>query len=70
MLKRFYFDLVRQETLIPDEIGVEAADLDEALEQAQLALAEMREDGEAVSDEGWALLIRDEAGTLLRRLSL
>ena len=40
MLKRFYFDLVNRETILPDEVGVEAADLDEALEEAASALEE------------------------------
>jgi hypothetical protein len=71
VLKRFYFDLVRQDTLIPDEIGVKATDLEEALEQAKIALAEMRESGEAVAlGGGWEMLVRDKAGSVLRKLTL
>ena len=71
MLKRFYFDLVNRETILPDEVGVEAADLDEALEEAASALEELRDSGEAADlGEGWQLLIRDRAGTILRRLTV
>ena len=71
MLKRFYFDLVNRETILPDEVGVEAADLDEALEEAASALEELRDSGEAADlGEGWQLLIRDKAGTLLRKLPI
>ncbi|MER2266900.1 DUF6894 family protein [Methylobacterium oxalidis] len=71
MLKRFYFDLVSRERVIPDRTGIEAADLEEALEEAEAALQEMRESGEAAEfDEGWSLLIRDEAGASLRKLPI
>ncbi|WP_336491185.1 DUF6894 family protein [Methylobacterium nigriterrae] len=71
MLKRFYFDLVNRDSLIPDTDGIEAADLAEALAQAELALAEMKESGEADSFGcGWELLVRDEAGSVLRKLPI
>ncbi|MDR7040170.1 MULTISPECIES: DUF6894 family protein [Methylobacterium] len=71
MLKRFYFDLVCRERVIPDDTGIEAADLDEALEEAEAALQEMRRSGEASEfDEGWSLLIRDEGGAALRKLPI
>ena len=46
MLKRFYFDLVKRETILSDEAGIEAADLSEALEEAEVALEELRDSGE------------------------
>ena len=69
MLKRFYFDLVKQETVLVDETGIEAADLDEAQEQAEVALQELYDSDEATEfDEGWQLVIRDETGAVLKKL--
>ena len=69
MLERFYFDLVNRETILSDEAGIEAADLDEALEQAKAALEELCDSGETAEwDNGWHLRIRDETGTVLRML--
>ena len=69
LLKRFYFDLVKRETILADEAGIEAADLDEALEEAKVALEELCDSGEAADfSDGWQLLIRDEAGVTLTRL--
>ena len=71
MLKHFYFDLVNQETILPDDVGVEAADLDEALEEAASALEELRDSGEAADlGEGWQMVIRDKAGRVLRKLPI
>ncbi|WP_194075127.1 DUF6894 family protein [Methylobacterium durans] len=71
MLKRFYFDLVCRERIIPDRTGIEAATVEEALEEAEAALEEMRASGETAEfDAGWCLLIRDEAGAALRKLPI
>ncbi|MER2263602.1 DUF6894 family protein [Methylobacterium oxalidis] len=71
MLKRFYFDLVKRDTVLVDETGIEAADLDEAQEQAEVALQELYDSGETLDfGEGWRLVIRDETGTVLRELSV
>ena len=69
MLKCFYFDLVKRETILSDEAGIEAADLSEALEEAEVALEEWRDSGEAAAfGDGWQMLIRDEAGAMLTKL--
>ncbi|GEP03057.1 DUF6894 family protein [Methylobacterium oxalidis] len=69
MLKRFYFDLVKRETILVDETGIEAADLDEAEEQAEVALQELHDSEEVANfDDGWQLAIRDETGAVLRKL--
>ncbi|GEP06954.1 DUF6894 family protein [Methylobacterium oxalidis] len=69
MLKRFYFDLVKRDTVLVDEAGIEAADLDEAQEQAEVALQEFYDSGEAVDfGEGWQLVIRDGTGAVLKKL--
>ena len=71
MLKRFFFDLVRHDTILPDETGVEVVSLSDALEQAIRALAELCDGGEVTEfDDGWTLLIRNEAGTALETLSV
>ena len=67
--KRFYFDLSKRETILADEIGSKAADLEEALKEAAAAIQELWDSGEAADvGEGWQLLIRDETGTVLRML--
>ena len=69
MLMRFYFDLVNRGTTLLDEVGIEAADPDEALEQAKAALEELCDSGETAEwDNGWHLRIRDETSTVLRML--
>jgi hypothetical protein len=69
LLKRFYFDLVHKDTVLSDDKGAEAADLQEAVELAVRGLAELSDSGEANEfDRGWTLLIRDEAGTTLEKL--
>ncbi|ACA21128.1 hypothetical protein M446_6888 [Methylobacterium sp. 4-46] len=65
-MRRFYFDLADGVTTIRDKEGVEAADLNEALEAAEAVIQEMRAKGElAHFGDGWTLSIRLEAGTVL-----
>lgn len=71
MTERFYFDLVNGSRSIPDEEGVEAADLDEAVSQAGEVLAGLQERGELSDEaEAWALVIRDESGAVRHRFGL
>jgi hypothetical protein len=71
MTERFFFDLVCGDEVIQDDEGVEARDLDQALAEARSAIAEMAdevmEDG---SGQPWAMIVRDETGALVRRLSI
>jgi hypothetical protein len=71
MTARFFFDLVCGDEVIQDDEGVEARDLDQALAEARSAIAEMAdevmEDG---SGQPWAMIVRDETGALVRRLSI
>jgi hypothetical protein len=66
---RYRFDLESRDELIRDEIGVEAADLDQACKQAALVVEEMRASGElsGVPDH-WELVIRGEDGVALKRI--
>ena len=71
MSVRFFFDLVCGDEVILDNDGVEAMDLDQALAAARSAIAEMVdeviEDG---SGQPWAMIVRDETGSLVRRLPI
>ena len=63
MAEHFFFDLTDGSSMISDEDGVIAVDLDEAVTQAGAVLEEMRRSGEfSNSDEAWMLIIRDEVG--------
>jgi len=68
---RYRFDLESTHDVVRDECGVEASDLDEAIEQAVAGIAEMRREG-GLSDvgEGWDLVIRGADGTELKRIPL
>lgn len=65
-MRRFYFDLADGVTTIRDEEGVEATNLDQALEAAESVIREMRANGVlAHLGDGWTLCIRVEAETVL-----
>ncbi|GEP12473.1 DUF6894 family protein [Methylobacterium gnaphalii] len=70
MPARFHFDLEQGTEAIRDEDGVEVRSLSIAIEQAQLSIDELRETGELADGDGWTLVIRDERGTALHRLSI
>lgn len=66
MAQRFHFDLTDGRTTIPDNEGVEADDLADALKQAEAAIQEMHLDGELASlGRGWKFAIRAGADTIL-----
>jgi hypothetical protein len=66
---RFFFDVTNGEETLPDEVGVEAADLTEMLAEAERVIVEMA-DGviEADPNASWTLIVRDEAGATVGRL--
>lgn len=63
---RFYFHLVGPGQMIPDPIGVEAADVKEAREAATEIIAEQTQDP-AFMQAGmeWTLRVCDDAGQIL-----
>lgn len=61
MGQRFYFDLTDGKSTIRDTKGAQAADLDEAIRDAQSVLDDERE----ASEGEWTLIIRDAAGEAL-----
>ncbi|WP_203236438.1 DUF6894 family protein [Methylobacterium crusticola] len=66
MAQRFYFDLGNERTTIRDDVGSRADDLDDAVEQAQAVVEEMRRSGELASFLGdWWLTIRIADGSVL-----
>ena len=71
MGQRFYFDLTNGQQLIRDDEGVDASGPDEAKNEAQAALDELRGGQQAdMPGAGWQLIIRDEDGVTLETLPL
>ncbi|MDP4006257.1 hypothetical protein [Methylobacterium sp. NEAU K] len=71
MATRFYFELANAETMIRDPEGVEAANLEEALQEARSVIAEMADEiAEDHREKPWTLLVRDSAGWLVGRLPI
>ena len=69
MSSRFFFDVTNGEETIPDEVGVEAASLDEALAEARSVIAEMTDVAAGADpDPQWSMIVRDEAGSAVGRL--
>ncbi|MGH1570471.1 DUF6894 family protein [Methylobacterium sp. P31] len=68
MPARFYFDIEVGDDTIKDEIGAEAAGLDEALAEARPAVAEMAEDIGA--GETLVMVVRDADDTPVARLPI
>lgn len=63
---RFYFDLTDGHVLLRDEQGVEAASLDDALQQTGTAIEEMHNSGDLDPDRGdWRILVRNAASIVL-----
>ena len=71
MPHRFHFDLVNGSKIIRDEVGVDAVSPEQAVEEAQAVIADMRERGDLADDEGsWTMVVRDAAGTVVRNLPI
>ena len=72
-MRRYFFDMIDGDALIPDEEGVELSTPDAALRESALALADMVRDealgidpGDARHDRQLAIEVRDEHGPGLR----
>lgn len=71
MAQRFHFDLLNGSSSVRDHEGIEARDLDQAVEEARAVLEEIRGSDEPSDDEeGWVLIIRDAAGEALMTMPL
>jgi hypothetical protein len=69
---RCYFHLVNGHETIPDDMGVEVSDLDDAKTQALIAIHEIREEAiqQGASWQGWRLDIVDPSGRVLLSIPL
>ena len=70
LTQRIFFDLTDGQTTLCDEVGVEVRDLDEALQQARLAVAELLSSGELGSNANWRMIVRDGNRTVLTTLCI
>ncbi|MCE4226534.1 hypothetical protein HCU64_22585 [Methylobacterium sp. C25] len=70
MTSRYYFDAEKDGEVIRDECGVEADNISEIVEQAELGLEELRETLKLGEAEGWTIVVRDDRNTKLLRLSI
>ncbi|MGO4705701.1 hypothetical protein AB4072_07985 [Microvirga sp. 2MCAF38] len=69
---RCFFNLVREDEIIPDPVGIEVEDIVQARVQALHAIAEMREEiGDAIGNwEDWQLQVVDSVGRTLFTVDL
>jgi hypothetical protein len=68
---RFYLDLIDGDETVPDEGGMETADLDGATTHAQAVLREIRLAARLTGAPGpWEIVIRDARGRPLRRIAV
>jgi hypothetical protein len=68
---RFFFDVSDGENTLTDQAGIDAFDLDEVLVEAKSVITEMADEvTEANPDQSWALIVRDEAGSVVGRLPI
>ncbi len=71
MLRRFYFDISNNERTIADDEGVEAVDLEQALDDARIVLNQIANElGVASIDSSWTLIIRDQTGAALAHVPM
>jgi hypothetical protein len=71
LASNFYFDLRGSRTVIIDQEGIVAEDLNEAIVEALAALREMRASGELDEfGDGWKLAIRDDKGIVRKAFSI
>jgi hypothetical protein len=71
MTALFFFDLVCGDEVIRDDEGVEARDLDQALDEARSVIAEMADEvNKANLGKPWELIVRNDTGVIVGRLSI
>jgi len=70
LAQRLFFDLTDRMTVLRDEVGVEVQDLEEAVQQAESAVDELRDSGELDDGRDWRLNVRDENGITLKIVPL
>lgn len=70
MAARFYFDLVSEDDVIRDEIGVDAGSPEEVAAEARAVIATMDRDELPVAAGEWHLVIRGEDGVELYRFAI
>jgi len=72
IVKRYYFHLVDGNDIIPDHVGVEATDLEEARREALKAIHEFRREspGSAAEWKDWRIDVADDSGTTLLSINL
>jgi hypothetical protein len=68
LTQHIFFDLTDGLTTLRDEVGVEVLDLDAALQQAKLAVAELLSSGELGDNANWRMIVRDGDRTVLTTL--
>jgi hypothetical protein len=72
MPSRFFFTLVNNGDVIPDEEGVVTSDAQTALDSAMEVIRELQAEDPSAADEwqGWRLEITGEAGQVIGSLAL
>lgn len=71
MAERFYFDIENGQASIRDEEGVEAASVEQALDEARSVIREMSAElTDANPDQTWTLIVRDASGSVVGRLPI
>ena len=70
-MERYYFHLVNGHEIVPDRVGVEAADLAAARNEAMAAIHEFRRDSPAATGwDGWRIEVTDASGTTVMTIDL
>lgn len=71
MLKRFFFDVINDESIIVDEQGVDAANLEQALDDAKIVLGQIADElGASSIKDSWTLVIRDQSGMTVAHIPI
>ncbi|WP_046864765.1 DUF6894 family protein [Microvirga massiliensis] len=72
MVKRYYFHLVDQSRVIPDEVGIEVASLAQARLEAVKAVHEFRQEcaPTAAAWRDWRIEVTDACGAVAFRIDL
>jgi hypothetical protein len=72
MVKRYYFHLVDRYDLIPDEVGIEIADLAQARLEALEAVHEFRQEcaPSAAASRDWRIEVTDAFGAVAFQIDL